>query len=528
MPGRLFLLALLCCCPLWAGEAGGDVEPLEPHPVVVWNRTVAELRVALEGMDVEQRVSRIQRRIESLPDSALAGEIRSEPVTVGGLSGQVIYAGPDLLMALADKDVEPGRDPAIAVAAVKENLRLVLQARLDQRNPQIILWGTIWSVTATVLMLLSLWLVLRVHRLLQARIDAIHLHMKLPHLGGLDPIPALRALLHLSIRLAAWVSVGGIVYSWLVMVLLQFPYTHPLAEVLGNHLLHFGRFLLSAVLGSLPGLGMVLVIVILTRIAARALDSFFTSVENGTIHVNWMEPDTAKATRRIAGAVLWLFAMTVAYPYVPGSSSDAFKGVSVFAGLLLTLGSAGMVNQMMSGLVVVYSRMMKPGDIVKVGDTTGRVIELGFLSTKIRTPVGHEVTLPNAILTGAAVSNFSRFDAQSGPVVSTAVTIGYDTPWRQVHALLELAAARTPGVAKEAKPVVLQTALSDFYVEYQLRCRIERVEDRIRVLSDLHAQIQDAFNEFGVQIMSPHFKAQPAQNVLVPHDKRAPPPAAPA
>jgi len=198
----------------------------------------------------------------------------------------------------------------------------------------------------------------------------------------------------------------------------------------------------------------------------------------------------------------------------------------VFAGLLLTLGSAGMVNQMMSGLVVVYSRMMKPGDMVKVGEVTGQVTELGFLSTKVRTPTGHEITLPNAILTGTSVSNFSRFDKATGPVVSTTVTIGYDTPWRQVHALLALAASRTPGVVRDAKPEIVQTALSDFYVEYQLRCRIEQVEARLGVLSDLHAQVQDAFNEFGVQIMSPHFNSQPAQNVLVPPGGQAPPPAA--
>jgi small-conductance mechanosensitive channel len=522
---RRLLLALVCGCPLWTADgAGTAVEPLEAHPVVVWNRTIAELRVGLEGLDVEQRVSRIERRIEQLPDTALTGDLRAQPITIGDLKGQVIYVGPDMIMALADADVEPGRDPAVALRDVQENLRHVLQARLDQRSPHIVLWGTIWSATATLAMLFAMWMILRIHRVLQARIAAIHQHVHLPHLGGLDPVPALRGIMRLVARAAAWLVVGFVLYTWLATVLVQFPYTHPLAEALGNHLLRFGRFLLAAVLGSLPGLGMVVVIVLLTRVAARALDSFFTSVEEGTITISWMEPDTAKATRRIAGAVLWLFAMTVAYPYVPGSSSDAFKGVSVFAGLLLTLGSAGMVNQMMSGLVVVYSRMMKPGDLVKVGDTVGRVIELGFLSTKVRTPIGHEVTLPNAILTGTSVSNYSRYDAATGPMISTAVTIGYDTPWRQVHGLLVLAASRTPGVVQTVKPEILQTALSDFYVEYQLRCRIERVEDRIQVLSVLHAQVLDAFNEFGVQIMSPHFVAQPAQNVLVPPDKRAPPP----
>ena len=141
----------------------------------------------------------------------------------------------------------------------------------------------------------------------------------------------------------------------------------------------------AEVISTLPGLLMVVVILFCTRLFIRALDSFFNNVESGVLEVQWMLPETAKATRRIASMMVWLFAITVAYPYVPGSSSDAFKGVSVFAGLLLTLGSAGMVNQVMSGLVVVYSRMMKPGDMIKVGEVAGQVVELGFLSTKVRT-----------------------------------------------------------------------------------------------------------------------------------------------
>ncbi|HAT09581.1 MAG TPA: mechanosensitive ion channel protein MscS [Planctomycetes bacterium] len=524
---RLAILAFLVCVCGWAAEpvpAQTDFEPLEAAPVVLWNRTVAELRVGIEDLSVAERVARIQRRVGALSDDQLAQPIRLRPATIDGVSGHMLYAGPELVMALADGDVADGQVPAVVAQAVADRLRQAFDARLAQHRPDVLLWGIVWTVVATCVLLIALLFVMRGYRAVAGRITALPL--SLPRLAGIDPVPAVRGLLRLLVRGGVWTVVGVLLYAWLATVLSQFPYTRPLAEVLGNHLLSFGRFLLAALLGALPGLGMVLVIIILTRIAARALEAFFASVENGSIEISWMEPDTAKATRRIAGIVLWLFALTVAYPYIPGSSSDAFKGVSVFAGLLLTLGSAGMVNQMMSGLVVVYSRMMKPGDMVKVGEVTGQVTELGFLSTKVRTPTGHEITLPNAILTGTSVSNFSRFDKATGPVVSTTVTIGYDTPWRQVHALLALAASRTPGVVRDAKPEIVQTALSDFYVEYQLRCRIEQVEARLGVLSDLHAQVQDAFNEFGVQIMSPHFNSQPAQNVLVPPGGQAPPPAA--
>ncbi len=520
---RRLILLLVLVGAAWAAEA--RLEEAEAVPVQAWNRTIAEVRASYDGLSPAERAQRILRRLEALSEQEIAGEVTVRVTSSGGLEGRLILVSGELIMALLPGDIAHGGDIDSSARLVAERLREVLAARIEQRRPEVLARGGLWSAGATVLLLLAIWLIIRVRRSMALRIAAINL--SLPRVAGLDPCPVVRGMLGQSLRIGAWLLALSAAYLWAALVLAQFPYSRPLADVLGNQVLVFLRYLGSGVISALPGLGMVLVILILTRIAARALDTFFSSVADGTLQIAWMQPETAQATRRIAGIVLWLFAMTVAYPYIPGSSSDAFKGVSVFAGLLLTLGSAGMVNQMMSGLVVVYSRMMKPGDLVKVGEVTGRVTELGFLSTKVQTPTGHEITLPNAILTGTSVSNFSRYDPVIGPVIATSVTIGYDTPWRQVHALLTLAASRTDGVVQAAKPEILQTALSDFYVEYQLRCRIERVEDRVRILSVLHAQIQDAFNEFGVQIMSPHFEAQPAQNVLVPPEKRAPAPASP-
>jgi small-conductance mechanosensitive channel len=240
------------------------------------------------------------------------------------------------------------------------------------------------------------------------------------------------------------------------------------------------------------------------------VNRFFRSVEIGWLRVSWLEAETARATRRLAIVLIWIFALTVAYPYIPGSQSDAFKGISVFVGLMISLGSAGFVNQLMSGLVIVYSRALKPGDFVQVGDSEGTITEVGMLSTKMVTPIRHEVTIPNAVLVGSKVTNFSRLaDKDTGSVVPTEVTIGYDTSWRQVHAMLQIAAERTPSVRREPKPVVIQRALSDFYVAYQLLVSIDKPETRRAVLSELHASIQDVFNEYGVQIMSPNFENQP-------------------
>jgi small-conductance mechanosensitive channel len=177
----------------------------------------------------------------------------------------------------------------------------------------------------------------------------------------------------------------------------------------------------------------------------------------------------------------------------------------------------------------MYARSLRVGEYVKVGDVEGTVVSVGVLSTKIETGLGEEVSLPSALLFGQPVRNFSRLGQGGGFVLHTAVTIGYATPWRQVHALLLEAVRRTPGVAAEPPPFVVQTALSDFYVEYRLCAHSQRQAParRIEVLNQLHGHIQDVFNEHGVQIMSPHYRADPLQPQVVPPAAWFTPPARP-
>jgi small-conductance mechanosensitive channel len=215
---------------------------------------------------------------------------------------------------------------------------------------------------------------------------------------------------------------------------------------------------------------------------------------------------------------LWLFAIVIAYPYLPGSSTEAFKGVSVFIGLVVSIGSSGIVNQLMSGFMLTYSDAIAPGEYVRLGDIEGTVTNLGVLSTKIRTRRNEEVTIPNAVVISGTATNFTR-NAAEGVFAPVVVTIGYDAPWRQVEALLLLAASRSEGLRQTPAPRVLQTALSDFYVEYTLLVCVDQPALRIPIMSGVHAHIQDAFNEHGVQIMSPHYEADPEGAKLVPPAK---------
>ena len=173
-----------------------------------------------------------------------------------------------------------------------------------------------------------------------------------------------------------------------------------------------------------------------------------------------------------------MFAVVVAYPYLPGSQTDAFKGVSVFLGLMVTFGSSGLVNQIVSGFMITYSRALRLGDFVRIGDVEGTVTHLGVLSTKVRTLWNEEVTIPNAVVVAQTTTDYSRLGDTEGVFTPTSVTIGYDTPWRQVQALLLLAAERTPGLRREPKPMVLQASLEDFYVKYTLFVCLERQDQR--------------------------------------------------
>jgi len=276
---------------------------------------------------------------------------------------------------------------------------------------------------------------------------------------------------------------------------------------------------LVSIVDSIPDLVTVAIILLIARMIVRLLHGVFIGVETGRLSLFGLQQETAEATRRISTVLVWLFAIIVAYPYIPGSDTDAFRGVSVFVGLMLSLGSAGLVNQVMSGLVVVYARAIRPGEYVKVGDIDGLVAEVGLLSTKLVTARKEEVTIPNAVMIGEATVNYSRLSDKDGAVVATSITIGYDAPWRQVHALLCLAAERTETVRKDPPPRVVQRSLGDFYVEYTLIAHVDQPWQRPAILSELHANIQDAFNEYGVQIMSPHFEIQPHAPVLVPKEK---------
>jgi small-conductance mechanosensitive channel len=275
------------------------------------------------------------------------------------------------------------------------------------------------------------------------------------------------------------------------------------------------------VVDALPGLALVTLIFFITRSVARIIGGLFTRIQQGEIEVTWIDASIAAPTRRVVVLLIWVFGLVIAYPYIPGSSSKAFQGVSVLAGVMLSLGSSGVISQAVSGLALMFNRLARVGECVAVGDVvTGVVKQIGYFNTTIVTSYGEEVTIPNSIVMSSKLTNLSRHARGQGILWTTGVTIGYDAPWRQVHAMLLEAARRTPGLVTDPAPTVAQHALNDWYVDYRLTIVVQAPFRE--TLSQLHANIQDVFNANGVQIMSPHYERDPEQAKVVPPEKQDP------
>jgi small-conductance mechanosensitive channel len=264
---------------------------------------------------------------------------------------------------------------------------------------------------------------------------------------------------------------------------------------------------------------------LIVRYLLDILRFFFAAVEKGDMKISGFFPEWAGPTYKITRFLILVFALVIAYPYIPGSRSRAFEGISIFLGVLFSLGSTTIIANMVAGVILTYMRGFRVGDVVKIGDTTGKVTAVSLLVTRLRTPKNLEITIPNSMLMSSQVINYSFAAGEGRLILPTSITIGYDAPWRQVHGLLLLAAERTAQVLREPAPFVLQSALDDFYVKYELNVYAASSDNMPLLYSELHQNIQDAFNEFGVQIMSPHYVADPVSAKIVPREHWRQPPA---
>jgi len=500
----------------------GTASAQPPGHIVVMNREIVTLRGSLFGIPAaaravegEERIRRALRR---------GGEMRVQTTNVA--EGVLVRIDDALMFAVTLDDSEErtlaGAQASAGAAAML--LQRVIDESHESRNLKSLLTAALVTLGAGALMLGLMWLLRKARRRIEAWLTGKTLaHADRLRVGGVEVVRR-EGLLRFEqwlLNLVFWGLALLLVYEWLSLSLAQFPFTRPWGEQLNDFL--FGllsRFLL-AIAHAIPDLLSAALIFWLAWMLTRVLRGFFGKVGAGQVKLSWLEADVASITSKLCIGAVWLFALAMAYPYLPGSDTEAFRGLSVLIGLMLSLGASNLVGQLASGLILTYTRTFHKGEYVRVDAHEGTVTNLGAFTTRMRTGMGEELTISNSQVLGAVTRNYSRAVKGKGFIVDTTVTIGYDTPWRQVNAMLVEAARRTPGVLADPAPHVFQVALSDFYPEYRLVCQAVPSEPRPRaeVINLLHANVQDVFNEHGVQIMSPHYLGDPATAKVVPRDQ---------
>lgn len=320
-------------------------------------------------------------------------------------------------------------------------------------------------------------------------------------------------------KILRWVLILLIIYFALPILFGIFPWTKDFSDTLLHYILNPIKNIARAFLDFLPNLITIIVIVIVFRWVFKGLRYLKNEIKNGELKISGFFPDWANPTYQIMRVLLFAFMIVVIWPYLPGSESPVFQGVSVFLGFLLTFGSAGSLSNVISGLILTYMRLFKIGDYVKIGDVTGDVIEKSLLVTRIRTIKNEVISIPNSTVMNSHTINYSSEAPCMGLILNTKVTIGYGVPWKKMHEALIEAALRTEHVLHDPKPFVLQTGLEDFYVSYQINAYIREANNQADIYSELHQNIQDVCNEKGIEIMSPHYRAaRDGNTTTVPED----------
>jgi small-conductance mechanosensitive channel len=518
------LSVFLTASHAWAQEKPPAEIKSQPRaqvaPVTIDGETLLYLR-GVTSYPAERRAAALRENIIELA--------QDESFDIAGLSlveledRSEIKAGNEVLLRIFDADaaLENIDRPVLAEVYLIKIGQAIEEYRQVRSGP-VLLQGALYALGATAVMLLLLWIAQRLFRWLvrwseeNVQQGVEELASKSHQLIQAGPIWTVIASL---LRLLRTVTYLLIAYFFLNSVLGLFPWTRPLAKVLFKLILDPLASLWFGFLNALPSLAFLVVLWFVVKYLLKLIRAFFRSIKRGRITLEGFDPDWATPTYKLVRLAVIAFAVVIAYPYIPGSDSMAFKGVSVFAGVLLSLGSSSFIANSIAGLSMTYRAAFREGDRIKVGDVVGTVEEIKLMVTKVRTPKNEQVIIPNSNILNDNVTNYSHMARRGGVILHTVVGIGYDTPWRQVEALLLMATERTEGLLKDPPPFVLQKSLGDFAVNYELNAYSDQEHRMPAIYSELHAHIQDVFNEHGVQIMSPAYEADPVGPKIVPPEK---------
>jgi small-conductance mechanosensitive channel len=488
--------------------------------VVVDGETLFSVR-GFSALPAEKRAAGIAERIQLVAAGSqyAPGSLR----LVEENEFTTIQAGEISIMSVTDADAAvESVSRAIMVKGVAVRIDSAIQAYRSARTTEALLRNTGLALALTAAFAAAVYLFLRLYRRVVVAVQRYSkAQLEGAHIQALAVVESERlwTTLHNALQVVKIAVLLAAAYFYFSYVLGLFPWTRLLAVNMSDLILGPLRTMLRGVFDSLPNLAFLAVLFFVVRYLVKLTRLVFNAVERGTITISSFDPDWSGPTFRIARILIIAFGLVVAYPYLPGSGSEAFKGVSLFVGVIFSLGSTGVISNMMAGYSLTYRRAYRVGDRVEIGGVTGDVEQIRLQVTHLRSLKNEEIIIPNSVILNSNVMNYSSMAKERGLILHTTVGIGYETPWRQVEAMLLMAAERTPDLLRQPPPFVLQKLLGDFCVTYELNVYCDRPKDQMRLYTSLHRNILDVFNEYGVQIMTPAYEGDPTEAKVVPKEK---------
>jgi len=515
--------------PAQAGPAAQDITPtpaptpLPGVPVKLDGKTLFFVYQRVGSISPEERAALISNRIELLAKDPFAPTL--EISLAESEQGIDLIAGETILVTVTQADADSiGLSQTEAAQQAAEIIQDSVREYRQQHTPEARLKQFLITMATLAVLFIPLFFL---NRFIQRRLDRSEQTPPAAEGGEVHDAAGLyrTRLWRRSMRLLY--NVGRVVLVLILFFIISpnilriFPQTSSIALMIHSYITNTFSATWNWFVEYRRDLLAILVILLVTYGLTHLVRAFFVEVAEGTIRLGKFDPEWAPFTSRIITFLLMIGALIVAFPYIPGSDSEGFRGISVFLGLLFTLSSTAAVANIVSGVIQTYTGAFRVGDVIKIGDTTGIVEEKRLLTTRLRTFKEEEVSIPNSLVMNAQVVNYSVQARSSGLVLYTTVTIGYDAPWRKVHELLLKAAADTPDILSDPAPFVLQNSLNDYHISYQLNAYTRRPEIMPRLYATLHQSIQDEFNKAGVEIMSPAFSAlRDGNSITIPPENR--------
>jgi small-conductance mechanosensitive channel len=503
-----------------AAAVSEETDVVEVAPVKIDGVTLLRVR-GVSSFPAEKRATLIAGRIE-----ALAADRRFSPSALRAEEAQGssrILAGDQPVLVVIDADARlEGIDRPLLASVYVTRIGEAISSYRSDREPEQVVRASLLAMAGLAVLAVLLWLGARAMRwldaLLERRIKSRLEGLEAKSLRLLNATQLWHTLRGLrSLFWTATVLVAIVFYFNFVLQL--FPWTRDFGVQMFALLFDPLRALGRGLLGAIPDLIILAIIVFAARYLLKAINLLFTGIASGSVALSGLSPELAMPTYRLVRLLVIAFTIVVAYPYIPGSESEAFKGVSLFLGVIFSLGSSSVIGNVIAGYTMIYRRAFHIGDRIRINEHLGDVVETRLLVTHLRTPKNEEIVIPNSVILNSSVVNYSLLAREGKLILHSSVGIGYETPWRQVEAMLVQAAERTEGLLTEPSPFVLQKALGDFAVTYEINAYCGDAQAMDRLYARLHQSILDVFNDYGVQIMTPAYEGDPAQPKVVPKEQ---------